>query len=221
MLRSQAIELFFADTHQLFLNFCTGPKISDRFIEKLRLCKTPLLTDIPRSLNPRVLFKKRFTSLTESWKERKISNFEYLMELNIIAGRTFSDISQYPVFPWVIADFESETLDLNDVSTFRDLSKPVGALNPDRLAQLIDRYHDLDGLPEEEKFLYGSHYSSPGVVLHYLIRQEPFTTMAIDLQSGRFDCPDRLFYNIGACWKSCLNSTSDVKELVPELFTCP
>jgi hypothetical protein len=221
MLRSQAIELFFADTHQLFLNFCTGPKIRDRFIEKLRLCKTPLLTDIPRSLNPRVLFKKRFTSLTESWKERKISNFEYLMELNIIAGRTFSDISQYPVFPWVIADFESETLDLNDVSTFRDLSKPVGALNPDRLAQLIDRYHDLDGLPEEEKFLYGSHYSSPGVVLHYLIRQEPFTTMAIDLQSGRFDCPDRLFYNIGACWKSCLNSTSDVKELVPELFTCP
>lgn len=53
---------------------------------------------------------------------------------------------------------------------------------------------DLDGFPEEEKFLFGSHYSSPGVVLHYLIRQEPYTSMHIALQSGRFDCPDRLFF---------------------------
>ena len=143
------------------------------------------------------------------------------MQLNIIAGRTFNDISQYPVFPWIIADYTSDELDLNDPKSYRDLTKPVGALNPDRLVQLLQRYHDLDGLPEEERFLYGSHYSSPGVVLHYLIRQEPFTTMAIELQSGRFDCPDRLFYDISGCWKSCLQSTSDVKELVPELFTCP
>ena len=75
--------------------------------------------------------------------------------------------SQYPVFPWILNDYESETLDLNDPSIYRDLSKPVGALNPDRLAMLIERYNDLDGFPEEQKFLYGSHYSSPGVVLHY------------------------------------------------------
>ena len=76
-------------------------------------------------------------------------------------------LSQYPVFPWILNDYESETLDLNDPSIYRDLSKPVGALNPDRLAMLIERYNDLDGFPEEQKFLYGSHYSSPGVVLHY------------------------------------------------------
>ena len=94
-----------------------------------------------------------------------------------MAGRTFTDITQYPVFPWVIADYESADLDLENPKTFRDLSKPVGALNDDRLLQLIQRYHELDGFPVEERFLYGSHYSSPGVVLHYLIRQEPFTTM--------------------------------------------
>ena len=173
----------------------------------------------PKSLNPRTVLSK--SRLTELWRKRKISNFQYLMQLNIMAGRTFNDITQYPVFPWVLADFTSETLDLQDSRTFRDLSKPVGALNPDRLAQLIERYNNFDGFPEEEKFLYGSHYSSPGVVLHYLIRQEPFTTMAIELQSGRFDCPDRLFFDIAGCWKSCLESTSDVKELVPEFFTCP
>lgn len=143
------------------------------------------------------------------------------MALNLMAGRTFNDITQYPVFPWILADYESETLDLSDHTVFRDLTKPVGALNPDRLAQLIERYHNLDGFPEEEKFLYGSHYSSPGVVLHYLIRQEPYTSMHIALQSGRFDCPDRLFFDMNGCWRSCNTSTSDVKELLPEFFTCP
>lgn len=32
------------------------------------------------------------------------------------------------------------------------------------------------------KFMYGTHYSSAGVVLHYLVRQEPFTTLHINLQ---------------------------------------
>jgi hypothetical protein len=30
---------------------------------------------------------------------------------------------QYPVFPWVIADYKSKTLDLESPSTYRDLSK--------------------------------------------------------------------------------------------------
>jgi hypothetical protein len=172
-------------------------------------------------LNPRIVFKK--SKITQLWRKGRISNFEYLMQLNKMAGRTFNDVTQYPVFPWVIRDYTSETIDLSDSRVYRDLSKPVGALNEDRLATLIARYNDLAsfGFADNERFLYGSHYSSPGVVLHYLIRQEPFTSMAIELQSGRFDCPDRLFFDIAGCWNSCNTSTSDVKELVPELFTCP
>ena len=45
--------------------------------------------------------------------------------------------------------------------------------------------------------------------------------MAIDLQSGRFDCADRLFFDMNETWKSCLTSTSDVKELIPEFFCTP
>ena len=30
--------------------------------------------------------------------------------------RTFADITQYPVYPWVIADYTSEVLDLKDPS---------------------------------------------------------------------------------------------------------
>jgi len=40
--------------------------------------------------------------VTELWRNRLISNFEYLMQLNHFAGRSFNDLTQYPVFPFVL-----------------------------------------------------------------------------------------------------------------------
>ena len=40
------------------------------------------------------------------------------------------------------------------------------------------------------------------MVLHYLVRVEPFTSLHIDLQSGRFDVADRQFHSIQSLWKS-------------------
>lgn len=79
------------------------------------------------------------SGLTNKWVHREISNFEYLMQLNTIAGRTYNDLSQYPVFPWVLMDYESEELRLDDPTVYRDLSKPVGALNPDRVEPIRER----------------------------------------------------------------------------------
>lgn len=82
-----------------------------------------------------------------------------------LADRSKNDLTQYPVFPWVIADYTSEILDMESAQTFRDLSKPMGALNTDRLEKLLERYHEMS----DPKFLYGSHYSAPGLVLFYLV----------------------------------------------------
>lgn len=108
-------------------------------------------------------------NMTLKWQNGLISNFDYLMYLNFIADRTFNDLTQYPVFPWVIADYTSDTLNLNgdETNTFRDLTKPIGALNEKRLKRFLDRYQEMP----EPKFLYGTHYSTPGYVLYYLIRQ--------------------------------------------------
>ena len=70
--------------------------------------------------------------MTSRWIGREISNFEYLMFLNTIAGRTYQDLNQYPVFPWILTNYESDKLDVNDPTNYRDLSKPIGALNPNR-----------------------------------------------------------------------------------------
>lgn len=105
--------------------------------------------------------------------------------------------------------------------TFRDLGKPIGALDPDRLRVFLDRYAALEGEEHPPPFMYGSHYSSAALVLHYLLRQEPYATLAVHLQSGAFDCPDRLFFSLAAAWRGCQRSPTDVKELVPELFAVP
>lgn len=39
-------------------------------------------------------------------------------------------------FPWILADYTSEELDLSDPRVFRDLSKPVAVLN-DRNAKAV------------------------------------------------------------------------------------
>lgn len=120
----------------------------------------------------------------------------------------------------MIADYTSSHLDLKNPDSFRDLSKSVGALNPTRLNDIRERFKSFDD-ESVPKFMFGSHYSSAGVVMHYLIRQEPYCSLAINLQGGRFDCPDRIFFDINRTWVGCHESMSDVKELVPELFSCP
>jgi hypothetical protein len=52
----------------------------------------------------------------------------------VFLGRSYQDLNQYPIFPWIIADYESEKLDLNSPSTYRDLSKVMHLL-----LLLIDR----------------------------------------------------------------------------------
>lgn len=49
------------------------------------------------------------------------------------------------------------------------------------------RYENFeDPLGMIDKFHYGTHYSNAAGVMHYLIRVEPFTTLHIQLQSGRY-----------------------------------
>jgi factor associated with neutral sphingomyelinase activation len=120
----------------------------------------------------------------------------------------------YPVFPWVISQYSESTLDLLNKRTFRDLSCPIGALNPERLSMFQDRLHQIP--PGEPRFLYGTHYSSPGYVIYFLVREVP--DLMLKLQSGKFDAPDRLFQSISRTWNGVMTSAGDVKELTPEFY---
>lgn len=69
---------------------------------------------------------------------------------------------------------------------------------------------------------YGSHYSNSGSVLHFLVRIPPFTRYFLRYQDNNFDLPDRTFHSILTTWRlASRDSTTDVKELIPEFFTFP
>jgi hypothetical protein len=161
-------------------------------------------------------------SITEKWRKGLVSNFEYLMHLNTLSGRSFNDLTQYPVFPFLLADYTSSELDLTAASSFRDLSKPMGAQDPERLQKFLYMYEQTKEMDDVGPYHYGSHYSNTGVVLHFLVRVEPFSRFFIEFQDGGFDIPDRSFHSIHQTWRlSSKESSTDVKELIPEMFCLP
>jgi hypothetical protein len=128
------------------------------------------------------------------------------------------------VFPWVLCDYKSKEIDLADEKVYRDLSKPMGALNENRLREFMDRFNTFEenvtsGIPA---FMYGSHYSTMvGVVLHFLVRLQPFAALHKEMQNGHFDVPDRLFSSIPRSFRHNTTQLSEVKELTPEWYTTP
>ncbi|KAJ5992482.1 hypothetical protein N7451_008206 [Penicillium sp. IBT 35674x] len=183
--------------------------------------------DAPQSLGSK--FASVFGHLpsspaTRKWVRGEISNFHYLMLINTLAGRTFNDLTQYPVFPWVLADYTSEELDLTNPKTFRDLSRPMGCQTPDREAGFRERYNAFAEMGDDNSppFHYGTHYSSAMIVCSYLIRLQPFVKSYLLLQGGTFDHADRLFYSIRKAWESASRGNmTDVRELTPEFFYLP
>ncbi|XP_076585380.1 lipopolysaccharide-responsive and beige-like anchor protein isoform X3 [Chaetodon auriga] len=222
LLQNTALEIFMANRTAVMLNFPDASTVK-KVVHSLPRVGVGTNFGLPQTrrislATPKQLFKA--ANMTQRWQRREISNFEYLMFLNTISGRTFNDLNQYPVFPWVITNYDSEELDLTLPSNFRDLSKPIGALNPKRAAFFSDRYESWED-DQVPKFHYGTHYSTSSFTLMWLLRIEPFTTFFLNFQGGKFDHADRTFSSVSRAWRNCQRDTSDVKELIPEFYYLP
>uniref|UniRef100_A0A8B9NYW3 WDFY family member 4 n=1 Tax=Apteryx owenii TaxID=8824 RepID=A0A8B9NYW3_APTOW len=207
LLQEIALEIFFKNGYSKFLVFhdSNRNKIFKRFCSFQPTLKSKGITE--KSLNI-----------------REISNFDYLMYLNTLAGRSYNDYMQYPVFPWVLADYHSQTLNLTNPHTFRDLSKPMGAQTAERKRKFIQRYNEVEKSEGDlsAQCHYCTHYSSAIIVASYLVRMEPFTQTFCSLQGGSFDVADRMFHSVKSTWDSASrDNMSDVRELIPEFFYLP
>ncbi|KAI0700338.1 beach-domain-containing protein [Cytidiella melzeri] len=241
LFRNVALELYFKDSCSLLVVFLDKQKrqVIDEKLSSLLagypsetltpgFLKSPMLgrlsARVTATMSAKILTGFRPDELATAqrkWQAREISNFTYISILNQVSGRTASDATQYPVFPWVIQDYTSQTLDLDAVSTYRDLSKPMGALTPSRKEAAEARYAALESV-DEKPFHYGTHFSSSMIVCHFLIRLEPFSHMFKTLQGGDWDLPDRLFSDMRRAWESASSDLrGDVRELIPEFYTCP
>ncbi|XP_067999019.1 neurobeachin isoform X8 [Melanerpes formicivorus] len=222
LLQNTALEVFMANRTSVMFNFPDQATVK-KVVYSLPRVGVGTSYGLPQArrislATPRQLYKS--SNMTQRWQRREISNFEYLMFLNTIAGRTYNDLNQYPVFPWVLTNYESEELDLTLPGNFRDLSKPIGALNPKRAVFYAERYETWED-DQTPPYHYNTHYSTSTSTLAWLVRIEPFTTFFLNANDSKFDHPDRTFSSVARSWRNSQRDTSDVKELIPEFYYLP
>lgn len=207
-----AIEIFLQNRKAYLINF-------PRYNSKVIIQRIQSLTSIDhhkiQQQDPYEFFKSQ--NFTEKWINNKMSTFEYLMKINLYSGRSFNDASQYPFMPWTISDYKSKTLNLEDPNTFRDLSKPIGALNEERIIDLRKKMIDLSEYCEYP-YLYSSFAVCPLSVYLWNLRMEPFTSLHIKMQSGKFDHSSRLFSSIEDAYFLVTHHLNDYRELIPEFY---
>jgi len=185
------------------------------FVQNLHRCSMPNLRFFQEN-NPINEISK--LGLTQKWIDRHISTTEYLMWLNLLSGRSFLSAKNYPVFPFLLLDCEggynpeSETL-------YRDLSTNIAVLNDDNIPLLKDQ---KDAYEKDTGYSYwhSSLYSNPVSLVYFLVRTDPFSTLHVRLQDGKFDNPSRLFRSIPYIMNKATSVPGFNRELVPELFFC-
>ena len=86
------------------------------------------------------------SDLQRKWSRYEISTFAFIMWTNLLGNRSYSDINQYPVFPWVIQDYLNEKNPLPK-ECLRDLKLPIGMVippnNKERATQRVNSFLEI------------------------------------------------------------------------------
>ena len=186
--------------------------------------------------------KESIRSKVSLFKKGEITNYEYLLYLNKLSTRTFNDLSQYPIFPWLIKDIGKlieedgkktsdksvETIDKSKSlgkecenedeadSNLRNMNYPISMQNPEK------RKHEIEKFEEDEKYVkfpnhLGTHYSTSSYIFYYLMRNNPYCQNMIRLQNYKQENPNRMFLSFKDTQK-ILKTSTDNRELIPDMF---
>ena len=108
LLKDVGLELFLVYGHTILLAFDDTKE------------RTSIFKFISNKIKNQVSNKiESLEEVTNLWREAKISNYEYLMQLNKYSGRTFNDLMQYPVYPHILSNYLTDTIDLGVKENFR------------------------------------------------------------------------------------------------------
>lgn len=68
---------------------------------------------------PNRITNEILSETVDLWRTRQITNMEYLSILNKMAARSYNDLMQYPVMPFILASYDTTELDLSQITTYR------------------------------------------------------------------------------------------------------
>ena len=80
----------------------------------------------------------------DKWTNGMIDTYSYLMILNTLSGRTYNNLAQYPIYPWILKDYSSNEIDLNESNTYRDFMYPIYAQDDESRETLKMKYESFD-----------------------------------------------------------------------------
>ena len=189
----QACEFYLKNGKSYYFNFYSEEK-KIKFFSLFSNKNILIISDLKSD------FKKQ--NFTKLWLNDEISTLAYLLFINKYSCRSYNDVNQYPVFPWLKVTGDKE----------RDLRFTVAAQTEEDRMVLKEMY-SLNNFPHH----YTTHYSNASFLIYYLIRVNPFTDNQITLQANKFDIPERQFCSIEELQR-ILFKTRQPREVIPEFF---
>ena len=235
-MKKSAIEIFTYDPYKsYYFNFIDKCDI-DKYAKSKKFHK------IEDNNNNIILYYNKYYSpmLFPFIKQKKLNleempkfynNYDLLTIINILANRSYKDLLQYPVFPFLYkhCGIDERLGDYNE----RDMSEHVG-LQPfksskdDTIKGYIGDGYEYEGEDEYDdngkkvkKQLFNSYFSNPAYVSYYMIRLFPYALVGIKIQGTYFDNPNRLFRCIKSTAEISIIQKSDNREFIPELYYLP
>ena len=210
LLMDQSLEIFMKDGKSFFFNFF-------KIIICEKLCnflKNECQQNIEEKSDDKV---KKLILL---YQKGEISNYDYLLYLNKLSTRTYNDISQYPIFPWIILDIPKFIEKYNnkeniDINIYRDMNYPLQLQSESKRYEAL---HDYDNISSENEFKYhlNSHYSPNSTVLFYLTRNNPYCQNYIKLLNYRMEHENRQFISFEESSNIIIDYIN--RELIPQFF---
>ena len=197
--RYQAIEIFCDDGKSYFFNFL-DINVLGSFISTLKL---DCIIDID------TLYQDAIEA-DRQWRYNKITSVNYLLQLNRLASRSYNDINQYPIFPWIVYGFQTKKLD----EVYRDMEYPISVQLEEKREKAKSRF--INAITKH-KCHFQIHYSNSSFVNTYLVRMSPFTYNQIRFQVNQFDKPNRQFNSFDE-FVYLLQEIFDNRELIPEMY---
>ena len=220
LLMNQSLEIFNKNGKSFFFNFFKT-KLCEQVCDFLKYeCKC--IIEDGR--------KENIDNIISLYKSDKLSNYEYLLYLNKLSTRTFNDLTQYPIFPWLVKDIErlikeddnknyspkkEEKVEkkIEKCGYFRDMNFPITMQNPEDRDLAIREFQKY---LNDEKFPYHlySHYSTYVDVIFILLRKNPYNQNYIRFMDYDLGHPERLFLS----FKEMEYMQQINRELIPDLF---
>ena len=211
LLMWQAIEIYLKNGKSYFFNLLS--KEQHKFI--LDIFKNNTITK--NKIHMKDSFKAHIKKLIIEWQEERLSTYEYLLFLNKYGTRTFNDVNQYPIFPWLIRKFKVDNKSKKIEEIFRNFKYPMAAQVEDNRLTALNRFEDDEQTNVKFPVHYGTHYSTSSYIYFYLMREEPFTTLLVKLQGYKQENPDRMFFSL-IDTLFVLETGSDNRESIPDIF---